>query len=172
MRIGDCIAEASWRPYPFFSFLIKCFTGPVTHVSMYLGDGIVVEAVKEGLKLTPLVKKLKMAKGHVWWLPLSKIVKRKAVIDYYNKRMGAEYDLKQAIRSGTRKQNELDDTKLFCSEAYLFGLLRGGAIQSCNCSEATPTDVVRMKLYTGCHILKGRRQLRELNTIEPEGFGF
>lgn len=179
MKIGDCIAWCSIRPYPFFSTLIKLFTGPVGHISTYLGDNIIVEAVEEGLKLNELDERINNSApfSTVWWLPLSEESRAKlderALLDYYYQKLGTEYDLRQAIKSGLKRQyNEPCDKRLFCSESYLFGMLAGKVINSCNPSEAPPTDVTRMKLFDDYKIIKGWRKLRKLGTIEPEGYGF
>jgi len=127
-------------------------------------------------------------KGAVWWLPLSGEVREKmdfeVFYDFLVKQKGIPYDIPQAVKSAVDvfdkfpilkelTYNQEDFGKWFCSELVAAGLERAGAIKSLNCSEVTPINLCRFKLFMLDYIqLKGDpKEIRGHNTRDPEGWG-
>ena len=124
----------------------------------------------------------------VWWLPLSGEVRERmdfeAFYDFLVKQKGVPYDVPQAIKSAVDvfdkwpvlrvlTRNTEDFGKWFCSELVAAGLEKAGAIKSLNCSEVTPINLCRFKLYMPDYVqLKGEpTEIKGYNMRDPEGWG-
>jgi hypothetical protein len=153
-----------------YSVGIRMVTGPVTHCSMAvwvkIGEKDVLflcETMALGTLFDSLDRRIAMAQEErwlqCWWFPLSEERREKldktALTDYLVKKVeeGTPYDIKQGIRSafddwGLGWQHNLpDDTKLFCSELYMFALQKSGVVKGSNPSEAHPIDVIKFDLW-------------------------
>ena len=85
----------------------------------------------------------------------------------------ASDDLDQIPIIGDFTRNPEEFSAFFCSELVTAGLEAGGLIQSINCSEVTPLDLVQFAIYQGAYYqLKGTKTLIPgYNTLDPEGWG-
>jgi len=126
--------------------------------------------------------------GNIWWLPLSDAVRSRLDVGKFTaflvEKEDVPFDIPQAIRSaadslddaplvGELTHNREEFSAFFCSELVAAGLEAGGAIQSLNCSEVTPLDLVRFAIYRGTYYqIKGPKTLIPgYNTLSPEGWG-
>ena len=83
---------------------------------------------------------------------------------------GKPYDMPQAVLSAIDglpfSENKEDFTKFFCSELVTAGFEAAGLFDI-NCSEVTPIELCRMKLYDGCYQLKGEpKEIRRFNSVD------
>ena len=196
MRPGDVVAFEGSGPFPE---LVRWATRSyVSHVGVVLKTSYEVDytlnqlietAWCEGnpqVVITRLSDKIEMEQGTVWWLPLNGTTRAKmdfkTFYDFLVLQKGKPYDITQAVKSAVDvfdkfpilevlTNNKEDFGKLFCSELVAVGLERSGAIRSLNCSEVTPIDLCRFRLYNDCVRIKGDREIRGFNSVDPEGFG-
>ena len=159
LQPGDLIAYGGMG---WVSKLIKWSTGsPVSHVGVVarVDSGhervMVMESTslngRKGVQMNRLSKRVQEYNGHVWWLPLSDRSREKLDIDkfweYLWAQDGKKYDYLQASMSATLFWAREDFGKLFCSELVAGAYEAGGLIAKINSSEATPKDLVNMRLY-------------------------
>ena len=170
-----------------FSNIIKWRTrSQVSHVGTILQTGItgdirffnqLIEATSlngfNGVSISRVSDRLRGYKGNVWWLPLSDEAREKfdevAFFDFMFQQVGKLYDTAQAIKSAIDWlpwcHNKEDFQKLFCSELLAGGDKAGGLI-NLNCSEVTPVDACRWKLYKDCYQLRGEpTEIRRFNSV-------
>lgn len=118
--------------------------------------------------------------GSVWWLPLSVEVRKKLDLkkfyDFLIHQVGKPFDIADSAElmfdTLINKSPDIkeDFRKFFCSELVVAGLEAGGALPAVDCSDITPADLCKLKLYTGDYYqLKGDDQeIKRYNTIPPE----
>ena len=157
-----------------FSRAIQLKTmSPVSHVAIVIKRGsqaYCVEACGDGVIESPFKQAIKYD-GHVWWLPLSSDARRIAdasrIVEFSESLIGRPYDMKQAIKSAIdlfdipskspddvmSTLNNVDLSKLFCSELVASVLEAGYVISDINPSELTPKDVVALRIYAGAFAL-------------------
>ncbi len=175
MRPGDVIAFGGKG---HFSEIIKFATrSVVSHVGVIFqvdrtGDqfkNLVIESTtlngKAGVQINFMSQRIRQYKGEVWWLPLAEqhsgiVQGSEAFFEFLRIQVGKEYDMVQAIQSGTDTFDNLwglsvatlakeDFDKFFCSELVVAGLEAAGVFGNLNvnASEVTPIDLCRLKLY-------------------------
>lgn len=203
MEPGDVIAFSGKGE---LSEVIKLFTrSEVSHVGVVfktkqLGDpdpnryiNTLMESTSldgmSGVMMTRLSDRVCRYDGHLWWLPLSKELRRKMDLakffDFLIKQEGKAYDTKQAIRSALdaldnvpflrgSTYNKEDFSKFFCSELVAAALEEGGAVRNINASEVTPIDLCSFSIYEDTYYqLKGADTLiKGYNSVRPEGWGW
>lgn len=141
-----------------------------------------------GVVMTRLSDRVCNYDGKLWWLPLSKEVRKRmdlrTFFDFLVKQEGKAYDTKQAIKCAL---DELDDvpflkaltynkedfSKFFCSELVAAALEDAGVINNINASEVTPIDLCSFNIYEGTYYqLKGPDTLiKGYNSVKPDGWG-
>jgi hypothetical protein len=141
-----------------------------------------------GVKVRGLGKLIEGFEGTIWWLPLNDAVRTRLDLEQFRafllEKENLPFDILQAIGSasddldqipilGDFTRNPEDFSAFFCSELVAAGLEAGGLIQSINCSEVTPLDLCRFRIYAGAYYqLKGpKTPIPGYNTLNPEGWG-
>jgi hypothetical protein len=141
-----------------------------------------------GVKVRGLGVYMDSFPGTIWWLPLAQAVRARLDVERFKafvlEKLNLPFDIPQAIQAaaddldeipliGDLVRNKEDFAAFFCSELVTAGLEAGGVIQSLNCSEVTPLDLVQFAIYEGTYYqLKGpETPLPGYNTLDPEGWG-
>lgn len=167
IRDGDIIA---WGGKGQVSSLIKLFTlSTVSHVAIVMkaiditneGKEIILNNIIEsttldgysGVVVNRLSKRLHNYDGEVWWLPLSEDIRSridfKIFYDWLKKQRKKVYDIVQAMGSALDLlwHNKEDFDKFFCSELCSAALEISGGVSNINCSEITPAELCKWKIY-------------------------
>lgn len=203
MEPGDIVAFSGKGD---FSEMIKWATrSDVSHIAVVMQtklliddkpqDGIFNEIIESttlngfsGVSVNRISGRIEQYDGDVWWLPLSKGVKKKLdrqkLFDFLLHQEGKPYDMPQAIKSALdaldrvplleRATHNIEDfSKFFCSELAAAALEEAGVIKKINASEVTPIDLCMFNIYQKDYYqLKGVGQdIKGFNSLQPDGWG-
>ena len=186
-KVGDVIAFGGFTPV---SELIKFWTrSAVSHVAVVTGfiggSPLIGESTSlsgfSGVVENFLFERLNKYAGNVWRLPLDRSLapfNESKFRGFLDANIGKPYDKRQAVKSALDLTdswqgpgyNEEDFEAFFCSE-LVAGLFQAAGFidERVNCSEVTPIDLCRWRIYAGDQEqIKGEGQrIRRFNTANP-----
>tara|TARA_R110000796_G_scaffold121645_3_gene235940 strand:+ start:126 stop:707 length:582 start_codon:yes stop_codon:yes gene_type:complete len=158
MKPGDLIAFGGMG---WLSKIIKFFTmSHVSHVGIVMdwqehGRVMVMESTTlngvKGVQINRLSERIRHYNGHVWWMPLNRVARKRVSIralkTFLWTQDGKKYDTKQAIKSAIPFYTRENSDRMFCSELVAGAYKKSGIATVCNPSEMTPEDVCRLSIF-------------------------
>jgi len=152
INTGDAI---QWRSSTSLGFLIRKFTGgDVNHTALVIRinnyDRVFqLEALKPGIVLTSLSRRLAMHKGEAFWLSLLTRYDdyRPAIGEWAASFVGAKYDYRSLFRQIFGRVSA-EASRFFCSEyAYLAWQNSGIPMQNPSGKAPRPCDVPALGIF-------------------------